>query len=662
MWTIRAKLAVIMVLALAPPMAVLSLVTTSLMRRTFERQAAATLDYVTTQNALAINRDLSNLRTLMAQHTERLQQAVAAAVAQGEVGELIAQGRYPEAGARLRSALAPSGASMITVVDRRGSTVARATGPAAYGDSVLWNRERGTGAQVTNLRPLVAAALGGIPKHGMAVLAPSALRVEKVTPGAAVPGLTAAGSRLSDQAAIPLATGAGREQRGLAMVAVVPVPDRRGTVRGAAIAARVLNRDPELARAYRRETGRWMVVCLGGVVIAGDLPAAREEVIGQALAEPFTAPILRQGKQRWTAGLASTGVNLDAAAGALRDLNGAVVGLLVVASPVTELQRVVNSMEADAARLESRSLFILLLWLGVAAVVALVSAMLAARGFIRPIRQLQDGVRRIGDGDFSYRLRVRSGDELEQLAGDFNQMAEQLARARDQERLALIGRMASGIAHDIQNTLTAIRGSVPLLAEHDLPPEQREEFAAMLVESVQRIADMARDLLEFARGEQAQLELRVMSVDDYLAGLRPQLERDFRESGVGISFRLDCPHPVRIDPGRMNRVIFNLAANARDAMGAGGVCAVSSRCERGYAEIRCSDTGPGIPAEMEGKLFRPFASHGKSYGTGLGLAICKQIVEAHGGTIEAHSETGKGATFIIRLPLAGPATETPGRS
>jgi signal transduction histidine kinase len=341
----------------------------------------------------------------------------------------------------------------------------------------------------------------------------------------------------------------------------------------------------------------------------------------------------------------------------VRDLNGHTVGILISASPVTELQRVVDRMQADAARLENRSLIVLLIWLVVGSAAALILAALAARNITRPIHQLQAGARRIGDGDFSHRLQVRSGDELEQLASEFNLMAEHLQTARDHERLAVIGRMASTIVHDIQNTLTSIRGCAPLLAEEDLPSDQRREFAAILVESVQRIADMARDLLEFARGEEATLDLRAMNVDQYLAELRPHLERDFRESGIALALDLECPVSVRIDPPRMNRVIFNLAANARDAMGDNGTFTIASRCAGGYVEIRCSDTGPGIAEEVEGRLFQPFVSYGKPYGTGLGLAICRQIVEAHRGTIEAHSDPGEGATFIVRLPLAGRAEE-----
>jgi signal transduction histidine kinase len=658
-----------MILALAPPMAVLSLGTTRLMQATLQKQASATLDYVTAQNTVAINHDLSNLRALVEQDSERIQQTVSAALAEGAVGDLIAQGRYADAGAGLVSALGPSGASMITILDATGTTVARATDRGRYGDRVLWEQHQHASRYVTNLRPRVRAAeFTARPAAGMVVLSASVLKAEKVTPGAAIAGLTKPGDRLSDQAWILLQSGLEHEERGLALASFLPVPDRRGVVRGVAIAAKLMNRETELAQTYRRVTGRWMAMCLGSVIIGGNLPTDRKHIIGEILPRGFAAPVLRQGKRRFTQRLTSTGVELNAAAAPLRDVSGVVVGMLVAGSPLTELQRVVDRMQAEAARLEARSLLALLVWLCVGVAVALVLAALASRGILRSIRQLQVGARRIGEGDFSYRLQVRSGDELEQLAAEFNQMAEHLEGVRDQERLAIIGRTASTIVHDIQNTLTSIRGYAPLLAEENLPPDQRREFAAILVESVQRIADMARDLLEYARGEQAELELRSMSVDEYLRQIRPQLERELRDSNIRLALDLDCPAPARIDPARLSRVIFNLAANARDAMGGSGVFTISSRCERGYAEIRCSDTGPGVPPEMEGRLFQPFASYGKPYGTGLGLAICKQIVEAHGGVIEvarpqaatavagrelaAHSEPGKGATFIVRLPLA----------
>jgi len=677
-----------MILALAPPMAVLSLGTTRLMLTTLQRQADVTLDYAAEQNVVAINRDLTSLRTLVEQRTEQLERAVGAAVADGAVGDLIARADYAAAGERLVSALEPSHASMITVLDARAVTVARATSPKAFGDRLLWLQPRNAAGYVTDLRPRARAALAGRTTSGVIVLSPAALEAERVTPGAAVAGLTKPGDRLSDQAWILLATGRETEERGLAMAALLPLRDTGGAVRGVAIAARLANRDAELANTYHRLTGRWMAMCLDRTTVVGDLPTDRRTVIGEILARDFLSPVLAQGKRRWIARLASTGIDLNAAARPMRDINGVVVGAEVAASPLTETQMVVDRIRADAARLETRSLVWLLVWLAVGSGVALLFAGLAARLILTPIRELQVGARRIGEGDFSYRLRVRSRDELEQLAREFNQMAEHLERARDQERLALIGHMASGIAHDIRNALTSIRGYAPLLAEEDLPPDQRREFAAILVESTQRIADMARDLLEFASGEQTKLELRAMSVDEYLEEIRPQLERELRGSNLTLALDLNCPAPARIDPARMNRVIFNLVSNARDAMAtmaapqAAHRLAIASRCptrpgrvpERapsapGYAEIHCSDTGPGIPPEMEGRLFQPFTSFGKDHGTGLGLAICKQVVEAHGGTIEARSPAdegpgnrgggggGPGATFVVRLPIVAPGPE-----
>jgi signal transduction histidine kinase len=702
-----------MIVALAPPMAVLSLGTTRLMMTTLQRQADATLDYAAEQNVVSINRDLTSLRTLVEQRTEQLQRAVSAAVADGAVGDLITRGDNAAAGEHLVSALEPAHASMITVLDARGVTVARATSPAAFGDDLLVRERNHAVAYVTDLRAAVRAATRrGRTTSGIIVLSPAALEAERVTRGAAIAGLTKPGDRLSDQAWILLATGRETEERGLALAALLPLRDSAGVVRGVVVAARLVNRDAELAETYHRLTGRWMAMCLDRTAVVGDLPTDHRSVVGQLLAPGFLSPVLSQGKRRWIARLDSTGVDLNAAARPLRDIAGVVVGAQVAASPLTETQMVVDRIRADAARLEMRSLIWLLAWLAVGSGVALLFAGLAARLILTPIRELQVGARRIGEGDFSYRLRVGGrppggSDELAQLAAEFNRMAERLQRARDQERLALIGRMASGIAHDIRNALTSIRGYAPLLAEEDLPPEQRREFADILVQSTQRIGDMARDLLEFGQpqsgsGELTPLELRVMSVDQYLEQIRPQLQRELSASNITLELDLNCPAPVRIDPARMSRVIFNLVSNALDAMGdrdppqAAHRLTIASRCQpaalgqgqgkltafsdgqrqgnliAGYAEIRFSDTGRGIPPEMEGRLFQPFASFGKDHGTGLGLAVCKQIVEAHRGTIEVvRRETevrapasevrpsslegrraGVGATFVIRLPLA----------
>jgi signal transduction histidine kinase len=108
---------------------------------------------------------------------------------------------------------------------------------------------------------------------------------------------------------------------------------------------------------------------------------------------------------------------------------------------------------------------------------------------------------------------------------------------------------------------------------------------------------------------------------------------------------------ARFDENKLKRVIFNLARNACQAMGAGGTFTWRVRREDAQLVFECSDTGPGIPKEMEGRLFESFATHGKSDGTGLGLAMAKKIVDAHCGTISCSSVLGQGASFKIALPL-----------
>lgn len=118
----------------------------------------------------------------------------------------------------------------------------------------------------------------------------------------------------------------------------------------------------------------------------------------------------------------------------------------------------------------------------------------------------------------------------------------------------------------------------------------------------------------------------------------------------------DCSDVVQIDVGRFGRVILNLVKNAVEAMKNGGIIWVGARREGAHVIFKVGDTGCGIPAALQARIFEPFITHGKSGGTGLGLAIVKSVVESHGGTISLHSKEGIGTTFEISLPIAKPAS------
>jgi len=222
------------------------------------------------------------------------------------------------------------------------------------------------------------------------------------------------------------------------------------------------------------------------------------------------------------------------------------------------------------------------------------------------------------------------------------QFIEQIVR---EEKLALVGQMARSIIHDIMNPLTVIRGQAQLL--------ERDGCLTGRCQSILRNADhittMANDLLDFSRGS-VSLKLRHIApnawLDDVLGLLKPMIEnRKITLSGEALTTDL-----LQIDADRMTRAVYNLAANAIQAMQGDGTLTVRiSRDQQGF-EIAVIDNGPGIPEEIRDRLFDPFVTSGKRGGTGLGTSIAKKIIEDHGGQINFETQTGIGTTFHIRLP------------
>ena len=228
---------------------------------------------------------------------------------------------------------------------------------------------------------------------------------------------------------------------------------------------------------------------------------------------------------------------------------------------------------------------------------------------------------------------------------------------REQERLALVGRMSAGIIHDLRGPLTSIRGFAELLSSTD-DPDERREFSHIVSEDVERVSSMMQEVLDFATGKSADLRLEPISLSSFLARVEPLVRRDVEPEGVKVSFTVGQAEDVvvRLDPSRMARVLLNLCSNARDAMrGRAGSLSVQAACTAQAVTIVVQDTGPGIPDEIVESLFEPFVTYGKERGTGLGLAICRQIVEAHGGTIEMDRRPREGAAFVIELPIAATA-------
>lgn len=232
------------------------------------------------------------------------------------------------------------------------------------------------------------------------------------------------------------------------------------------------------------------------------------------------------------------------------------------------------------------------------------------------------------------------------------QMARE-SRERE-ERLTTIGRLLSGVIHDLKTPLTVISGYVQMMQAAD-KRALRDEYAELALQQFDHIGAMQRDILEFARGERNTL-VRKVYLSKFFGDVKEQLQTQLARTGVELVIDLQDKGTARFDEGKILRVIHNLARNAAEAMtDKGGKFTIKvSRTKPTKKEdealvITFSDTGPGIPKEIEHRLFQSFVTSGKKGGTGLGLAITKRIAEEHGGTITVRSSS-KGATFTLRLP------------
>lgn len=309
-------------------------------------------------------------------------------------------------------------------------------------------------------------------------------------------------------------------------------------------------------------------------------------------------------------------------------------------------------------------------------------ALLAWRAGVRvvgqPIEQLVEKARRIGRGDFSGPLTFERRDEISLLAHEINAMASALdAAAKDfaaesaariealqqlhaADRLATVGQLASGLAHELGTPLNIVSGRARTIADQEIDDlDEAARAARIIAEQAERMTRIVRQLLDFARGRQP--ERRDADVDQIVQRVANLLEPLAAQSGVALRHR-DARQRVRasVDAERISQAITNLAVNAIQAGRTGGSVVLDVRYEESrrdpsvrQAVIEIADDGVGIPPENLGTIFDPFfTTKPVGEGTGLGLAVAKGIVEEHDGEIEVSSQSGYGSVFLVRLPAS----------
>jgi two-component system, NtrC family, sensor kinase len=301
--------------------------------------------------------------------------------------------------------------------------------------------------------------------------------------------------------------------------------------------------------------------------------------------------------------------------------------------------------------------------------------MLFHRWVLYPVRLLQRGVRRVARGSFDYKIELNTGDEMQDLAEAFNDMTakismtysdlEQQVQERSRqlvrsERLAGVGFLAAGVAHEINNPLAsiafcseAIENRLNGLLSTSNHPDQRvvSNYLKMIQEEAFRCKSITEKLLDFSRCNDIKRERTDLA--HLIQGVVDMIRHIGKYRGKTIIFQPKEAVMAHIDGQEIKQVVLNLVVNALDSMESGGTLRIETRYKDGSAEMIFADNGCGMSPEVLENIFEPFFTRRRvGKGTGLGLSITHRIVSQHHGEIMASSGgEGKGATFTVRLPI-----------
>ncbi|MDI6782508.1 MAG: ATP-binding protein [bacterium] len=330
----------------------------------------------------------------------------------------------------------------------------------------------------------------------------------------------------------------------------------------------------------------------------------------------------------------------------LRDEVTAVVFLGIPQQPVEEIWR------------KYRNTFYLVTIL-FGSLFAMIMAYWLAGNIAKPIRQLASGAEQIAAGNLDWRIAVKSRGELGELAESFNHMAEKLlqnrqveAQLRLKDKLAALGQLSAGVAHEVGNPLSSIKVSAELIQRKFSNGTQEYKQSQYIIDEVDRLNTLITDFLAFAKPREPNITQTKIEpiVERTLALAHSQLTR--KPYVLDWQNQTGPEDYVAVDEYQIQQVFLNLVLNACQAMANGGKLLLTAfkHSSEPMLGVSFTDEGSGIPEEVRAKIFDPFFTT-KEAGTGLGLAIAHQIIEAHGGKIELKSELNKGTTFTVYLPL-----------
>jgi two-component system NtrC family sensor kinase len=608
-----------------------------------------------------IQHDLNSARMVFNERLRAIEAVVRLTAARESLRDALVTGRTDILGQYLGRVRSENGLDILNLLDSRGRVLVRTRTPDLTGDD-----------QSGDI--LVRRAI-----ERKTVAAPEIMSQE---------ALVRESPEMAEQALIefvPTPMAAPREGNsetsGMLLEAASPVVGVDGTVLGVLTGGILLNRNYEIVdrvkeivfkdeRYKGREAGTATIFQADLRISTNVKKASGERAIGTRLSAVVKRAVLDEGKT-WLDRAFVVNDWYITAYEPIHDIDGRIIGILYVGmleKPYLDTAARVTRTFALIAALSMAFLFVLL--------------SLSTTRIIRPLQRMAVAAREISRGDLSHKVEVSSHDEIGELADSFNLMTNHLRDANaklvdwgrtlekkveertqelreiqahlvQSEKLASIGKLAAGIAHEINNPLGGILIYSHLILEDTPPGRAHHENLKKIVKETTRCKDIVKGLLDFARPKEP--EMSPTDIPEILDKCLALMERQalFQNIRIEKSYAPGLPRVVA-DGAQLQQVFMNIILNAAESMNGQGTLGlrVDLDAVRDELAVEISDSGRGIKEEDKARLFEPFFTTKEvGKGTGLGLAISYGIVRKHQGSIEAHSEVGKGAKFTVRLPV-----------
>ena len=448
---------------------------------------------------------------------------------------------------------------------------------------------------------------------------------------------------------------------GLAIAAAAPIFDSERRLLGVLYGGELLNRRYYLVDVLQKRIfpdEKYDGKEIGTVTIfQGDLRIATNvrladgaRAVGTRMSRAVAEEVLDRGKT-WSKPALVVNDWYYTAYEPIRDPAGKIVGALYVGllkAPFAHRQNVISGV------------FLLMVSITTIAMLALIY--FVTKLVLRPVDKITTMARRVVEGDLSARVEIRPPGEFGVLCRAIDAMADAVAEREEQlkqstrqqigrsEKLASIGRLAAGVAHEINNPLTGVLTFAHLLREKPNMDEQDKEDLDLIIRETTRAAEIVRGLLDFSRERPAMMQR--LDINEVVRRTVQLIRNQKLFDGIVIRENLTEKLPeIDGDMNRLQQVLLNLTLNSCEAMPEGGTMTIDTSARNGEIRVVIADSGHGIKPEVMDKIFEPFFSTKPvGQGTGLGLAVSYGIIQQHGGSIEVESEEGKGAKFIITLP------------